>query len=1129
MSIQTFFRAFPLLLALCVGVVFASRAQLTADAGPNSAEVCEGDGIVLGGDPTASGGTGYYSIAWSSNPGGFTSSASNPVVNPTVDTDYIVTIMDSNGDIDFDVISVTVNPRTDPEDLDIIFDPDENSYSIEEDPVDLSYTVGGGGSGTGVLSGDGVNSTSNKFYPGSANIGSNDITLSFTNTDGCLTEITETVNVYNPNGFISGLDASYCPYGDDDLTINVPPPYLSFVDVFIYDGAGQNIPVGAAWTKNIVARTVHLNLDQLPIGKNEFRITYNILGITGYNYTPYLDLSCLCIKFNITPIFGPVQTVVVIPMIINPQPKVKIAFKAKEPEFCRNDTPISIEGGPAGGIWQGNGITPSPGNDATPEFSSGDNGLASFDPAAASVGINSVRYIYEDGNGCRDTTSLAITVFDLPQVNFSAGNGCVGIPVEFSPSVTIPGGVNVTGYVWNFDDDTREEYPALVDPTTHTYNQSNDYDVSLGAITSDGCLASVTKQISVGDIPDVRLGWSSVCDGDPTRFAFQSDFFNNSPSDLQNIFWSFGDGNTATKSNPGLPDSVRNYVYSAPGTYEAHVRLETDLGCTNADTVQLFKVIRTGPIKAENEYVQNFNGNTFDEQQWVSGGTNSSWEWGIPSKTLIDDDASGGGKAWVTSLTESFNINEDSWVHSPCIDLSRIQRPVLSMDIRSLTRSRIEGAVLQVNVTGSTDKESDWTTVGNLSSGINWYNANGIFSNPGNQALNQTGWTGSIDSAGWRTAVVALDNTLAPLSPAEKSRMRFRVAFASPVDSSFNTTEEGFAFDNFKITQRDRVVLLENFTNSGGVDTPDEANKVSNTAINTFVSGLPNEIVKIEYHLGVGGPNDDPVYLDNSVDVNARAAYYGITSAPFVLVDGTYGSNLLGIFADQTLKAAEAQIDTIITSESTDGSWEIEVTFTAKTELPRGTTLHVVVLEKTITSPDAMGTNGESAFQFVMKKMLPNARGTVFPGGVPQLETRTVNVSWWPQAYDPDNLVIVAFLQNEETGYIYQARLLDTPQYLPTGVITGIEPAFANRVNVYPVPADGELWVRLPVALPHSIVCKMIDSYGREIVTDTFDPGEQTKRFETSHLSDGLYILQFETPDEPVSRKKLLVVHGQVR
>lgn len=1113
-------------IALCTGTALSGIAQpLTADAGPPSEQVCEGDGLVLGGDPSASGGTGFYSISWTSNPPGFTSQASNPVVTPTEDTDYILTVVDSDGTIDIDMISVTIKPRTDPDDLDIVFDPDANSYSIESDPVDLSYTVGGGGSGTGILSGTGVNSTTNQFHPSAANLGTNDITLMFTNTDGCTTEITETVSVYNPNGFISGLDNGYCPYGDDDLTINVPPPYVSFVDVFMYDENGVAIPDGTAWTKNIAAQTVHLNLDLLPIGKNRFNIIYNILGIVGYNHIPFLDLTCLCIKHNTTPIFGLVQTVVEVPMIINPQPEVKIAFKAETPALCRNASPLTLEGAPAGGIWQGMALTPAPGNDASPEFSSGDNGLASFDPSVASVGINSLRYIFEDGNGCRDTTSVDMSVYNLPVLDFSTPNGCVGIPVEFDPSVTIPSGVTVTGYVWDFDDDRREAYPVLEDPTIHTFNTSNDYDVTLGATTSDGCFTSVTHQISVGDIPDVKLGWSSVCDGDPTRFAFKSDFFNNTPSDVYKVSWDFGDGVTGSRINPSLSDTVQQYTYAAPGQFEAHVTLETDLGCTNSDTVQLYKVARTGIIDGDNEYLQDFDAATIDEQQWVSGGSNSSWEWGTPTKTLINDDASGGGKAWITSLSESFNINEDSWVHSPCIDLSEIDRPVLSLDIRSLTRSRIEGTVLQVNVTGSTDKESDWQTIGNVGTGVNWYNATGILSNPGNQSLNQTGWSGSMDSTAWRKAVISLDNALAPLSPAQRSRMRFRIAFSSPVDSSFSATEEGFAFDNFRIGQRDRTVLLESFTNAGGPNTPDEPNKTTNTMLNTFADGLVGELVKVEYHVGLGGPGDDPLYEDNPVDANARAAFYGVTFTPYALVDGRFGPTLAQSFSNQSLRPAEADIDTIITSGSAGGPFNIEVTFTANSDLPPGTSLHVVVVEKIITDPSGMGSNGESAFKYVMKKMLPTARGTLFDTGIPQGDTRTVGVSWLPRAYDPSNLAVIAFLQHEETGEVYQTRLLDAPQYLPTGVITGIEPSLADRVRIYPVPANNELNVTLPAATRHPVACRLFDALGHEVTAEVFAPGDQTRAFDTGRFADGVYVLQFETPGEPISRKKVLVVH----
>src|SRR5690606_27978338 len=127
MSAQTFIRNFTLLLAICLVIPFAGHAQVVADAGPNNAEVCEGDGIVLGGEPTASGGSGFYGCSCTSHPAGVASNASNPVGNPEEDTDYIVTVTDSDMNIDIDVISITVNPRTDPSDLDIVLNPDANS------------------------------------------------------------------------------------------------------------------------------------------------------------------------------------------------------------------------------------------------------------------------------------------------------------------------------------------------------------------------------------------------------------------------------------------------------------------------------------------------------------------------------------------------------------------------------------------------------------------------------------------------------------------------------------------------------------------------------------------------------------------------------------------------------------------------------------------------------------------------------------------------------------------------------------------------------------------------------------------------------------------------------------------
>ena len=59
---------------------------------------------------TASGGSGNYTYSWTSNPAGFTSTQQNPVVSPTVTTQYTVTANDGAGNANGST-TVTVIPN----------------------------------------------------------------------------------------------------------------------------------------------------------------------------------------------------------------------------------------------------------------------------------------------------------------------------------------------------------------------------------------------------------------------------------------------------------------------------------------------------------------------------------------------------------------------------------------------------------------------------------------------------------------------------------------------------------------------------------------------------------------------------------------------------------------------------------------------------------------------------------------------------------------------------------------------------------------------------------------------------------------------------------------------------------
>jgi PKD repeat protein len=79
----------------------------TADAGADR-EIPEGSSVVIGGSPTASGGTPPYTYSWTPTTGLNDGSIANPTASPAVNTTYTVTVTDSKGCTDSDDATVTL-------------------------------------------------------------------------------------------------------------------------------------------------------------------------------------------------------------------------------------------------------------------------------------------------------------------------------------------------------------------------------------------------------------------------------------------------------------------------------------------------------------------------------------------------------------------------------------------------------------------------------------------------------------------------------------------------------------------------------------------------------------------------------------------------------------------------------------------------------------------------------------------------------------------------------------------------------------------------------------------------------------------------------------------------------------
>ncbi|MCW3126417.1 MAG: outer rane adhesin like protein, partial [Bacteroidetes bacterium] len=81
---------------------------VTASAGPNVA-VCNGFGDTIGGNPTASGGSGSFVYSWSPGTGLNSTAIANPIATPATNTPYSVTVTDLHNCSATSSVFVTVN------------------------------------------------------------------------------------------------------------------------------------------------------------------------------------------------------------------------------------------------------------------------------------------------------------------------------------------------------------------------------------------------------------------------------------------------------------------------------------------------------------------------------------------------------------------------------------------------------------------------------------------------------------------------------------------------------------------------------------------------------------------------------------------------------------------------------------------------------------------------------------------------------------------------------------------------------------------------------------------------------------------------------------------------------------
>jgi gliding motility-associated-like protein len=239
----------------------------------------------------------------------------------------------------------------------------------------------------------------------------------------------------------------------------------------------------------------------------------------------------------------------------------------------------------------------------------------------AAFGTYNVELRLDYGNNCADSLTKAVIVNENPVAAFTVADVCndsVARPVNTS-SISA-GALN---YSWTFGDGSAA---VTTQTPTHTYQQSNTYNIQLITSSAAGCADTTTNPVRM--IIGTRINFSApaVCEGAASVFTDQTT--NPYNTTINGYSWDFNDGNTAATQNT-------THTYAAFGTYNVELRLDYGNNC--ADSLTKAVIVNENPVAAFTvaDVCNDSVVNPVNTSSISSGALNYAWSFGDGTAPVI--------------------------------------------------------------------------------------------------------------------------------------------------------------------------------------------------------------------------------------------------------------------------------------------------------------------------------------------------------------------------------------------------------------------------------------------------------------------------------------------------------------
>jgi hypothetical protein len=330
---------------------------------------------------------------------------------------------------------------------------------------------------------------------------------------------------------------------------------------------------------------------------------------------------------------------------------------------------------------------------------------------------------------------------------------------------------------------------------------------------------------------------------------------------------------------------------------------------------------------------------------------------------------------------------------------------------------------------------------------------------------------------------------------------------------------------------QERVSLVETFTSSscgpcvGG-----------NINLEGILADSQNDdkSVSLKYQMSWPG-NGDPYY---TLEGGERRGVYGVSGVPTSEVDGTFevntGSLTQGHLTSAYAVAPRATIEAYYEVDEAAKTITVQASVTVLEDTPPGWRLYMAVFEYQTLNNTA--SNGETSFEHVMKKMLPNESGKVMS---PMQAGETFD---WTEVYTFNGNYI---LPANALSPIDHTTQHSVEEFSDLGVAVWVQTLFNSEVmqagyaevgliglnenestissaKIYPNPAYGKATVAFQATVNEDYTIEVMNAIGQIVYTSTLlnvDAGRTTHDLSIADFADGLYTVRISSATGLMSKR----------